>query len=185
MAINTHRGLFQYTRLPFGISSAPGIFQRVMESVLQGLEKVVVYLDDIHITGSSVQEHLKTLNEVLGRLDRAGLRVKRNKCDFLSRSVTYLGHKIDANGLHPLPDRIRAIREAPTPTSVSELKSFLGMLTYYSRFLPNLSTTLQPLYLLLRKDINCMWGVAQAKAFSVAKNLHLPPTSVSLILILL
>ena len=76
VVINTHRGLFQYTRLPFGISSAPGIFQRVIESLLQGIDGVVVYLDDILITGSTEEGHLKALDEVLSRLDRAGLRVK-------------------------------------------------------------------------------------------------------------
>ena len=103
MVINTHRGLFQYTRLPFGISSAPGIFQRVIESLLRGIEGVVVYLDDILITGSTEDAHLRTLDEVLSRLDHAGLRVKQSKCAFMRPSVTYLGHKID-KGLHPLED---------------------------------------------------------------------------------
>ena len=80
VVVNTHKGLFQYTRLPFGISSAPGIFQRVIESLLQGIEGVVVYLDDILVTGSTEVAHLKALDEVLGRLERAGLRVKRRKC---------------------------------------------------------------------------------------------------------
>ena len=88
MVINTQRGLFRYTRLPFGIASAPGIFQRVIESILQGIDGVVVYLDDILITGSTEEAHLKTLDEVLARLDRAGLRVKRSKCEFLRSSVT-------------------------------------------------------------------------------------------------
>ncbi len=85
--------------------------------------------------------------------------------------MTYLGHRMDADGLHPLQVRVRAIEEAPTPTSVSTLKSYLGMLTYYSRFLPNLSTTLHPLYLLLRKDAPCKWGVDQEKAFAASKQL--------------
>ena len=104
VVINTHRGLFRYTRLPFGISSAPGIFQRGIESLLQGIEGVVVYLDDILVTGSTEEHHLQTLEEVLNRLDGAGLRVKQSKCDFLKESVTYLGHRINANGLHPLQD---------------------------------------------------------------------------------
>jgi len=123
------------------------------------------------VTGSSEEAHLKALDEVLSRLDRAGLRVKRSKCEFLRPSVTYLGHRIDADGLHPLPDRVRAIKDAPTPKSVTELKSYLGMLTYYSKFLPNLSLTLHPLYLLLRKDVKWKWGVAQAKAFAASKDL--------------
>ena len=131
VVINTHKGLFQYSRMPFSISSAPGIFQRVIDSPLQGIEWVVVYLDDILITGSTVEAHLKALEEVLSRLQHAGLRVKQKKCVFMRPSVTYLGHVIDANGLHPLSDRVRAIKDAPTPRSVYELKSYLGMLSYY------------------------------------------------------
>ena len=171
VVINTQRGLFRYTRLPFGIASAPGIFQRVIESILQGIDGVVVYLDDILITGSTEEAHLKTLDEVLARLDRAGLRVKRNKCEFLRSSVTYLGHRVDADGLHSLLDRVQGIKEAPRPKSVTELRSYLGMLTYYGKFLPNLSTTLHPLLVLLRKDVKWMWGLAQMKAFVTTKEL--------------
>ena len=92
VVVNTSRGLFRYTRLPLGISSAPGIFQRVIEGLLQGVKGVVVYLDNILIAGVSEEEHLETLSEVLGRLDKAGLRVKRSKCEFMRESVTYLGH---------------------------------------------------------------------------------------------
>ena len=171
VVINTHRGLFKFTRLPFGISSAPGIFQRAIESLLQGIPGVVVYLDDILVTGSTEEEHLKTLDEVLSRLDSAGLRVKSSKCAFMRESVTYLGHQIDSEGLHPLSDRIKAIREAPTPTSVSTLKSYLGMLSYYSKFLPSLSTVLHPLYKLLRKNTTWRWGEGQAKAFQASKEM--------------
>ena len=123
--------MFRYTRLPFGISSAPGIFQRVIESLLQGIEGVVVNLDDILITGSSEDAHLKPLDEVLKKLDDADLRVKQAKCEFLKPSVSYLGHRIDANGLHPLLDQVQAIKEAPTPTSVTELKSYLGIIVSF------------------------------------------------------
>ena len=85
--------------------------------------------------------------------------------------MTYLGHKIDANGLHPLQGRIRAIRDTPTPTSVSVLKSHLGMLTYYSKFLSNLSSFVHPLYRLLRKDVSWQWGPDQERAFTKSKEL--------------
>ena len=126
---NTRRGSLCYTWLSFGISSAP---ERVIEGLLQGIEGVVTYLDDILVTGSSEEAHLKALDEVLSRLHQAGLRVKQSKCAFMRPSVTYLHHRIDADGLHPLMDQVGAIKEAPMPTSVSALKSYLGMLTYYS-----------------------------------------------------
>ena len=150
VVINTHRGLFRYNRLPFGISSAPGIFQRVMESLLSGIPGVVVYIDDVLVTGKTQEEHLKALDEALGRMREAGLRLKKDKCVFLAPSVVYLGHRIDEQGLHPVAEKLQALQEAPRPTNVSELKSYLGLLTYYAKFLPNLSTVLAPLYRLLK-----------------------------------
>ena len=171
VVINTHKGLFRYTRLPFGISAAPGIFQRVMDNILQGIPGVVVYLDDILVTAPTVEEHLKSLETVLGRLLKAGLHIKRNKCTFMSPSVTYLGHQIDAEGLHPLPEKVRAITEAPCPTNPKQLKAYLGLLTYYAKFLPNLSSLLSPLYHLLTKDSTWQWKNEQQQAFDKSKEL--------------
>ena len=151
VVINTHKGLFQYTRLPFGISSTPGIFQRVIESIIQGIPGVVAYLDDILMTGPSEEAHLTALKEVLSRLEDAGLRAKKDKCEFMVPSVTYLDHKIATEGIHLLPEKVEAIRDAPRPTCVTELKAYLGILTYYSKFLPNMSTVLAPLDELLQK----------------------------------
>ena len=99
--INTQRGLSQYKRLPFGVSSTPAIFQRTMDSLLQGIPQTCVYLDDILITGTIMEEHLKNLDEVLRRFQTASLRLKSSKCLFMSPSVEYLGHVIDSTGLHP------------------------------------------------------------------------------------
>ena len=167
--INTSKGLYQYTRLPFGIASAPAIFQRTMEGLLQGIPNVSVYLDDILITGKSDEEHLKTLGEVLARLEKAGLRLKRSKCKFMLPSIEYLGHTISASGLQPTKEKVRAIVEAPAPHNVSQLKSFLGLLNYYAKFLPQLSTLLAPLYSLLQKNKQWTWGGEQEKAFLEAK----------------
>ena len=171
VVINTHKGLFRYTRLPYGISSAPGIFQKVMESLLQGIPQVAVYIDDILITGASESEHLQSLEEVLRRLERAGLRAKKSKCKFMVPSVTYLGYVIDTEGLRPLPEKVEAIRQAPTPRNVAELKSYLGLLTYYGKFLPNLATHLAPLYKLLGKNVPWSWSLAQDRAFNKSKEL--------------
>ena len=170
VTINTHRGLFKYTRLPFGVSAAPAIFQRTMESILQGIPGVAVYIDDILVTGSSREDHLSSLDMVLGRLEAAGLCLKRNKCIFLAPSVEYLGHVISAKGLQPSEEKLRAIREAPNPTNASQLRSFLGMIAYYTKFIPNLASMLSPLYLLLQKGKTWRWGDAQRIAFEKAKS---------------
>ena len=116
--INTQKGLYRYCRLPFGVSSAPAIFQRTIEGILHGIPSVAVYIDDILVTGSSESEHLKTLGEVLARLEAAGLRLKQEKCAFMLSSVDYLGHVISAEGLSPNPEKIRAIVDAPAPRDV-------------------------------------------------------------------
>ena len=171
VVVNTHKGLYRYTRLPYGVSSAPGIFQRLMETVLQGIPNVIVYLDDILITGATEDEHLKTLSLVLERLERAGFRARKAKCSFMQSSVTYLGHRIDQQGLHPLKEKVQAVQDAPSPSNVTELRAYLGLLTYYSKFLPNMATVLAPLYKLLRKDTPWKWTDAEGKAFRASKDL--------------
>ncbi|XP_062864462.1 uncharacterized protein K02A2.6-like [Trichomycterus rosablanca] len=171
VTINTHKGLYTYNRLPFGVSSAPAIFQRTMENLLQGVPRVAVYLDDILVTGVNDDEHLKNLAEVLRRLEEAGLRLKRNKCAFMESEVQYLGHIVDARGLQPMEAKIQALEEAPAPSNVTELKAYLGLLNYYSKFLPNLATLLNPLYQLLRKDIPWSWLKPQEEAFQKSKHL--------------
>ena len=162
--INTHN------RLPFGVSSAPAIFQRTVENLLQGLPHVSAYLDDILVTGSTEEEHLSNLEEVLARLEQAGLRLKHSKCLFLAVSVEYLGHRITAHGLQPTNEKIRAIRDAPAPKDISQLKSFLGLVNYYGKFLPHLSDILAPIYKLLQKWTTWTWGEEQQKAFDDAKD---------------
>ncbi|XP_054290006.1 uncharacterized protein K02A2.6-like [Macrosteles quadrilineatus] len=112
LVIATHSGYYRYKRLPFGISSSPGIFQRYMERLLAGIPQVGVLLDDIIITGKNKNEHLRNLREVLKRMKESGIKAKSSKCKFFEESVTYLGHTIDRNGIHPTEEKIKAIREA-------------------------------------------------------------------------
>ena len=144
LTINTHKGLFKYNRLPFGVSSAPAIFQRSMKTLLRGLNGVSVNLDDILVTGSTHENHLHNLAAGLEQIEQAGLRLNRSKCFFLQPRLEYLGHVLDEAGRHPTEDKIRAIKEASAPTNITELCSFLGMITYCSKFLPNMSTKLTP-----------------------------------------
>ena len=119
LTINTQRGLFEYNRLPFGVASAPSIFQRYIDSVLQGMTHVSAYIDDIIVTGPTVEEHLQNLEEVLKRLDAANLRLRRDKCFYLRPRIEYLGHIIDKDGLHPIESKVQAIKDAPEPTNVT------------------------------------------------------------------
>ncbi len=143
-----------------------------MESILRGIPGVLVYLDDILIAGGSEDENVERLQRVLSRLREVGLRLKREKCVFLAKSIEYMGYVIDDEGLHPLPEKVRAIEEAPTPRNVTELKSFLGLLSsYYLKFLPNLATLLAPMYRLLKNGVQWKWSVEQENAFQKAKKL--------------
>ena len=171
VTINTHKGLFRYTRLPYGLSVAPSIFQRTLECVIAGIPHVCIFLDDILVTGKTQSEHVANLQLVLKRLDEAGLKMNNEKCQFFNASVVYLGHKIDRDGLHPTDEKVRAIQDAPHPTNVKELRAWLGLLNYYGRLLCNLSTTLAPLHVLLRKETKWQWGKDQSEAFRAAKNL--------------
>lgn len=119
LTINTHKGLYRFTRLPFGVSSSPSIFQAKMDQILQGLSNTICYLDDISVTGKNEAEHLKVLEEVLKCLQDHGIKVHQEKCQFLQQSVEYLGHKIDAFGLHPTTEKIQALVEDPTPQNMS------------------------------------------------------------------
>ncbi len=119
VTINTPKGLYQYTRLPFGIASAPAIFQRTMDSILQGIDGVACYIDDIVITGKDDEEHLARLEKVLRHLLRHGVHVKLAKCKFLQPSVNFLGHRVDADGIHTTDEKLKTIVEAPAPKNIA------------------------------------------------------------------
>lgn len=169
--INTHRGLFRYTRLVFGLASAPAIFQRIMECVLAGIEGVVCFLDDVCVSGKNELEHKNRLITVLSRLENAGLTLQDSKCDFFKNEIQYLGHIIDKDGIRKSPEKVKAIEEAPTPSNVAQLQSFLGLINYYRNFVPNASSILSPLYNLLQKKSKWVWTPAHQKAFDGIKKI--------------
>ncbi|KAG8194442.1 hypothetical protein JTE90_011051 [Oedothorax gibbosus] len=167
LVINTQKGLFRYTRLPFGVASAPAIFQREIDKILQGQSGASCYLDDLLVTGESEESRLKNLGDVLSRLREAGVKLHPNKCEFMKHSVEYLGHRIDKEGLHPVTSKLDAIEKAPSPKNVEELRSFIGLLTYYSKFLPNMATFLAPLYKLLEKNRKWEWKEDEERSSSL------------------
>ena len=167
--INTHKGLFKYTRLSFGLASAPAIFQRVMECVLSGMQGVLCMLDDVLVTGADRNEHLGRLNAVLQRLQDAGLTLQKSKCRFFEDQVEYLGYIVDKNGLKKSPQKINAIKNAPVPSNVKQLQSFLGLVNYYRNFVPNASSILAPLYQLLHKNTKWQWASEHDISFDSIK----------------
>ena len=139
--------------------------------MLQDLPKTICYLDDILVSGATKDEHLQNLEKVLQRLEQHNIRAKKTKCAFLCSTVEYLGHRIDADGLHTLSSKVKAIQDAPQPQNVQELRSFLGLLHYYGKFLPNLATLLHPLNALLKTQSKWSWSTKCSDAFKAAKEL--------------
>lgn len=167
--INTSKGLYRHKRLPFGISSSSAIFQRYMEMVTQGMIGVMPFQDDVLLGAKTEDEHLCQIDQVLSIMETNGLKLRKEKCHFFVSEIEFLGHRLNAKGLHPLNDKMEAIMLAPEPENVETLRSFLGMINYYGRFLPNHATTLAPLHKLLHKDTPWKWEREQKEAFQRAK----------------
>lgn len=168
-AITTHIGTFVYRRAPFGLKCLPEMFQKLIEETLCGLN-CVAFIDDICLTGPDRATHLSNLRAVLARLQRAGLRVKFEKCEFFKKEVCYLGYRIDKYGLHTDKSKVEAIANAPKPQNVSQLRAALGLINYYARFIPNMSSLLQPMYALLKKGIKWRWSPDCDAAFAAVKD---------------
>lgn len=169
--INTHRGLFQYNRLVYGLSSSVGIFQRIMTNLLSNIPNVQVFLDDVIIGGLSESDNLHTLEMVFQRLLSYGLKLKKSKCVFLAKEVTYLGNVVSKEGIKPDKSKIDSILQMQQPQNVSELRSFLGTVNFFGKFIKNLSSLLSPLYYLLRKGTEWEWGPECEQSFSQVKGL--------------
>ena len=143
----------------------------MMDVVLQGIPAVICYIDDILITGKDEESHLRQrpLKEVFQRLEKHEFRLKQGKCEFLLPAIEYLDHQINKNGVQLLPSKVATIEQASTPTNIQELHSFLGLLNYYGKFIPNLSTILHPLNALLQADQKWIWNKECTEAFRLAK----------------
>ena len=170
LALSTHRGVLLQKRLPFGISSATGYFQDIMNQLISDLTGVAVYLDDILISGTTAEDHLNNLRQLLKRLNDKGLRCRIEKCVFAEDSVTYLGHTISRNGIFKGP-KADAVTKMPAPSNVTQLRSFLGSVQFYNKFLPDLSTISGPLYHLTEKNTKWKWDQPQEDAFKKLKQM--------------
>ena len=171
LTINTHQGLYQPSRLQFGIHSATGIFQREMDQRMSRIPFVKARVDDILISGRNDEDHMANLRSVLMKLSESGLTVKMSKCSFMQDEVTYCGYVVSKGGVRPMPENVEAVRDAPAPTNVKELKSFLGMVTYYNMYMQDLATLTEPLHNLLRKSVPWVWSRECDIAFQKIKEM--------------
>ena len=170
LAVNTVRGLFRVVRMPFGISLAPSVFQRVIDGLFGGLQGTVAYQDNLYVTAETASQLRQRVYNLLRILGDAGLKVNTKKCVWEAKSIEVLGFRLDASGRRPLPQRVDAIKKAPAPTSKRELQSLLGFINFYDCFLRNKATTFEPLYRLLDAGTPWNWTAAHEKALQTVKN---------------
>jgi transposase InsO family protein len=171
LTLNTRRGLLSSKRLCFGIKTAPAQFQRVMEQILSGIQGVMVFIDDILVaTKGSVHDHTAVLKEVFTRLAKYNVRLNGDKCHFFQDKLKYMGHMLSANGISPVEGKLDAIKKAERPQSVTQLRSFLGMVNFYGKFINNLASELHPLFQLLKQDTPWKWTTKCDEVFNRVKD---------------
>ena len=173
-------GRYCFNKLPFGISSAPELFQCRMNVILNGLQGILCHMDDVLIYAATKEEHNKRLQAVLERLTAAGVTLNLKKCEFNKSRIKFLGHIIDKDGIHVDPDKVEAVLKMDAPTDVSGLRRFLGMVQQLGKFIPNLSELTQPLRELLSAKRSWTWSSHQEEAFNKIKQELTNPTTLAL-----
>jgi hypothetical protein len=159
-AFSTHRGLFHFNVMPFGVKSGPATLEHLMDLLLRGLtwQSALVYMDDVICFGKTFESTFESLESVLQRFRHAGLRLKPKKCILFQSEVSFLGYTVSHEGLSPQPCKLSAVRDWATPTDVASLRNFLGFASYYRRFLPDFATIASPLYELTGKKVKFVWS---------------------------
>ena len=170
-AFISHAGLYEYNVMSFGLTNAPPTFQRLMHCMLHGLDWKIclVYIDDVIVFSSTFEEHLVRLAAVFDRLREANLKLKPSKCHFACASVNFLGFVVTAEGILPDSDKIDAVKTFPAPTSVTEVRSFLGLCNYYRRFVKDFAKIASPLNRLTKKSVPFLWDESCQHAFQEMK----------------
>lgn len=157
LTVNTHKGLYRYNRLPYGVKATPAIFQKCIDQILSGIDGVTAYLDDILIHAHDIDTLEQNIFNVLNRLQEFNLTAKWEKCEFFCNKTSYLGFVIDANGIHSDTSKVKSILDMPPPKNVTQLRSFLGAINYYGKFLPKMHDLRAPLNKLLLKETHFEW----------------------------
>ena len=170
-AFSTHKGLYQFKVLPFGLTNSPSTFERAMELILNGLlfERCLVYIDDIIVIGKTEEEALDNLTAVLQRFEDANLKLKPSKCKLFQEECSFLGHRVRRDGTTCEAEKVKAVEDWPTPKNVSEIRSFLGTCSYYRKYIPHFADIASPLTDLTRKGRKFIWGKDCQNAFEKLK----------------
>lgn len=167
----THRGMYRYKRLMFGVSCAPEMFQRIMEQLLAGCDNCVGFIDDVVVFGDDEDEHDQCLRKVLGILKSRNVLLNTSKCLFKATELEFLGHHISCGGIRPSEGKVEALKSFRKPKDAEELRSFLGLATYVGRFLPDLGTASAPLRELTHRGVSFQWTEVHDQAFEKLKGL--------------
>ena len=169
-AFGTASGVFEYNQMPYGLSSSPAVFQNCMNAVLGDIRHfALAFVDDIIVFSETFEDHLKHLQEVFDRLRKANLKLKISKCDFVKKELNYLGHIISDDGISVDPEKVSAIKNLMPPKNVRDVRSLLGMMSYYRKFVPNFSKIAKPLTALTKKNAHFKWSPEAQAAFDYLK----------------
>lgn len=172
-AFNVENGHYEFLRMPFGLKNAPSTFQRTMDNILRGIQNefCLVYLDDIIIFSTSLQEHITHIKKVFQRLRETNFKIQLDKSEFLKKEVAYLGHIVTPFGVKPNPDKIRAIKNYPIPKTTKEIKGFLGLLGYYRKFIRDFAKITKPITKCLKKGAQIIHNSEFIQCFETCRNL--------------
>ncbi|GFW23684.1 retrovirus-related Pol polyprotein from transposon 297 [Trichonephila clavipes] len=171
-AFITPEGLYEFKVMPFGLCNAPATFERMMDNLLRHFKwtMCLCYLDDIIVFSETFEDHLIRLRLVLKCLQEAGLKLNSKKCLFAAQEVKILGHLVSSNGVRPDPDKIKAVRNFPTPKNIHDIRSFLGLCSYFfRRFIKGFCYLAEPLQSLLKSGVEFHWGPEEVEAFNSLK----------------
>ncbi|XP_011883701.1 PREDICTED: uncharacterized protein K02A2.6-like, partial [Vollenhovia emeryi] len=170
LVVNTHRGLYQYNVLPQSIASSPAIFQEFADKMLQDVRGTSTYIDDTLAGGKSEKEHLQILRRIFKRMREYNFYLSKEKCELCRPHVEFLGHILSEKSIHTDPNKIAAIEIIQRPQNVTELKSFLGLVNFYNKFVPNFASFCEPLYRLTRNEVEWQWTSKCETAFNRVKS---------------
>lgn len=164
-------GLFEFCCMPFGLTGAPSSFQRLMNQIFRGLPYVTTYIDDILVHSTNKSEHLLHLKEVFDRLRQANLSLRGRKCHIARSQVPYLGHIFAGTGMSPDKQKVSAVKEWPTPQNAADVRTFLGLASYYRRYIQSFANIAKPLHELTQKNTKFMWSQEHTQSFNTLKEM--------------